>query len=261
MSGRRIAVIDADTLLYTTSLSAEMCAKKQGADGEDLWFQVRGVDECYWEVVDKFDRAVLATQSQDAVICLSDRRCFRYELLESYKANRVRTRRPPMMVHLREEVLSRQPFTTLSVECLEADDICGITSGSMQKVGKNEPVVVSEDKDLLSIPGLLHRKGFTFEVSLPEADRAHLYQALIGDAVDGYTGLPGVGPKKADAILDSAESPSVFHMYRACEAAFISRGLTADECLTQARVARILRHTDWDANNKRVKLWGPPIDE
>lgn len=257
MGRRRIAVIDVDSLLYSIALSAEMCAKGQGMNGDDMWFTVRNLDDCYREAEGRLEEILDKIEADDAIICLSDARCFRYDILPTYKSNRIRTRRPPMMVHLREELLERKPFKVLAVKTLEADDVAGITSTSMQKTGTYEPIIVSPDKDLLSIPGLLHRQGLTFEVSISEANRAHLFQTLVGDEIDGYKGLPGIGPKRADKILDDADTDSVKDMWSSVAAAFIARGHTEMEALQQARVARILRDEDWDRTKREVVLWTP----
>lgn len=256
-TNKRIGIIDVDGLLYATACTAEMCAKKQGTDGEDLWFQVRPLGECYEEVEGKIETLLDRIEADDAIVCLSDRRNFRYDVLPTYKGNRAATRRPPMMVHLREVLLERQPFRVLNIETLEADDVCGITSTALQRAGAREPIICSEDKDLLTIPGIIHRRGHTFENSLAEADRFWLYQTLVGDVVDGYKGLPGIGTKRATTILDSAEDQGVASLWRATLAAFITNGYTEEDALQQARVARILRTDDWDQSRKEVRLWQP----
>lgn len=251
--GDRVAVIDADSPLYRISLSAEMCAKGQGMSGEDLWIQVRSVEDCVREAETVFEALVEKLAADDAILCFSDARCFRYDIFAKYKSNRERTRRPPMMVQLRGALLERKPWPALAVSRLEADDVAGITSTSLQRAGTKEPIIVSEDKDLMTIPGLLHRKGHTFEVSQEEADRAHLYQTLIGDYIDGYPGCPGIGAKKADRILDANPED----MWPGVVKAFEKAGLTVADALVQARVARILRASDWDADKKEPILWTP----
>lgn len=255
---KRIAIIDADSILYAIALGAEMCCKKQGADGEDIWFEVRGLEPCYHDLVeDRLVERLEAIQADDAYLCLSDRRCFRYDVLPTYKANRAATRRPPMMVKLREALIERQPWKVLNIATLEADDVAGIMGTTLRAAG-TDAIIMSDDKDLLTIPGVIHHRGDTFEVTIEEADRNHLYQTLVGDYVDGYTGLPTVGPKRANAILDSAASQSVADLWAATLGAYIARGLSEEDALQQARTARILRNTDWDATTKSVKLWTPP---
>jgi DNA polymerase-1 len=84
-----------------------------------------------------------------------------------------------------------------------------------------------------------------------EANYAHMMQTLCGDSTDGYSGCPGVGPKKAEAILANG------HTWDLVLDAFRKAGLSEDEALVQARVARILRHHEFDQRTSEVKLWTP----
>jgi DNA polymerase-1 len=258
-SRARLAIIDGDSILYAVALSAEMKAGNE--EGEDLWFQLKDEEECYREVVARLDEQVTAVGAEDAIVALTTSPCFRYAILPTYKANRKATRRPPMLLPLQAMVQERKPFGTLAVRGLEADDVCGVSSGALQKAGLREPVIVSIDKDLRSIPGLVfsprHPELGVEEITEEAADRAHLYQTLIGDPVDGYTGCPGVGPKKANRILDECSHSSRALQWAFIEGAFMKRGQTPSYALTQARVARILRSSEWDAYRRDITLWSP----
>lgn len=258
----RIALIDADSILYAVACMSEVRAKGQGDDGQDLYFQVKDEEECYRQVVDRIEDLMEATSAQEALICLTTSKCFRYDLLPTYKAHRTASHRPEMLSSLQQMVQSRRPYGVLAVRGLEADDVCGISTGHLQTAGLKEPVICSIDKDLLSVPGLTYstkKAGLgVHEVSGKDADRAHLYQTLVGDVTDNYTGCPGVGPKKATAILDACEGASLGEQWRWVLEAFNKRGHLGSYALTQARVARILRSTDWDASRKQVLLWEPP---
>lgn len=252
---KRLAIIDADSILYATALGAEIKA------GEDLWFDIKDVEQCYSEVVDKLEALVGDVGAEDAIICLTDSKCFRYALLPTYKANRNATRRPSVLLPLRALVQERRPFGVVTVRGLEADDVCGVSSGALQKAGLREPVIVSIDKDMRSVPGLvyspMHHKEGIQEITLEAADRAHFYQTLVGDPVDGYTGCPGIGPKKAAKILDQCAHATAGSQWAFVEGAFMTRGQTPKYALTQARVARILRVSDWDAIKRDITLWSP----
>ena len=87
------------------------------------------------------------------------------------------------------------------------------------------------------------------EISEADADRYFLTQVLTGDITDSYKGVPGIGPKKAEAILGPRPH------WGAVEKAYIDAGLTRDDAITQARLARILRWTDWAEGGP--KLWTP----
>lgn len=256
---KRLAIIDADSVLYATALGAEM--KASGQDGEDVWFELKDAEQCYREVVDKLEALVDDVGAEDAIVCLTVHKCFRYALLPTYKANRNSTRRPAVLQELQALVQERRPFGVVQVRGLEADDVCGVSSGALQKAGLREPVIVSIDKDMKSVPGLVYSSMKSDlgvqEVTTEQADRAFFYQTLIGDAVDGYTGCPGVGPKKAEKILDQCAHASLGSQWAFVEAAFLTRGHTAKYALTQARVARILRLPDWDATTGDLRLWSP----
>jgi DNA polymerase I len=89
------------------------------------------------------------------------------------------------------------------------------------------------------------------EISEADADKAFFTQVLTGDPVDGYKGVPGIGPKKAETILGTRPS------WGAVEQAFIKAGMTRDDAIQQARLARILRWTDWHDEIQEIRLWTP----
>jgi hypothetical protein len=43
--------------------------------------------------------------------------------------------------------------------------------------------------------------------------------------------------------------------------AYDKAGLSEEEALTQARVARICRAEDYDRKSKKVNLWEPPVTD
>lgn len=266
-SRARFALIDADSVLYAVALSSELTSRGSGHGGEDEYFQVKDGEECYREVVYRLEKLVHEVGAEDALVCLTPPgKSFRYALLPSYKANRATNRRPDILVPLQAMVAARKPFRTLAVRGLEADDICGISQGQLQMANLREPVIVSIDKDMLQIPGLNYSPmaaarngtiGELNEVSEIEGDRMHFYQTLVGDVVDNYTGCPGIGAKKASRLLDASVEATGCLDWKWLVEAFKKKGLTEEYALTQARVARILRHTDWDLKHKEVTLWKP----
>ena len=199
-------------------------------------------------------------EADDSVMCLSDpdRRYFRHDLLPSYKANRTGGPRA-MLIGPLKEILEGE-FKTYVRPLLEADDICGILATHPTLVpGKR--TVVSIDKDLHSVPGQFYRtcrpEEGIHEITLEEADRAHMIQTLTGDATDGYRGCPKVGPVNANRLL---EDKAPHEWWPAVLAAFEKAGLDEHEALVQARVARILRHTDYNYTKKEYIPWTPTPD-
>ena len=134
---------------------------------------------------------------------------------------------------------------------LEADDCIGILS-SMEK-NKDRCIILSGDKDMRTLAGWHYdflRDIYEY-ITEEEADKNFLMQTLTGDPVDGYSGCPKIGAVNAARILDKDCS------WNAVAAAFEKQGLTEHDALIQARVARILRASDYDFKKKEVKLWMP----
>jgi DNA polymerase-1 len=71
--------------------------------------------------------------------------------------------------------------------------------------------------------------------------------------VDGYKGIPGVGAVGAKKILDKAENP-----WEDILASYEKAGLTYDDALRNARLARILRPGEYNSTTKEPILWTPP---
>lgn len=185
------------------------------------------------------------------VFCLSDpKENFRKDVLPTYKGNRNNSaNRPCLFTFIREWIMH-------NTECrweprLEADDLLGIMA-----TGPERALMVSIDKDLLTIPGTLYNPE-TLKPQATTAEEAqynHFKQTLIGDAVDNYKGCPGIGAVKAVRLLDEDCS------WEAVVAAFAKGCKVALEeaeelALVQARVAYILQHGDY--KDGEVTLWTP----
>jgi len=195
--------------------------------------------------------------AKKVVVCLSVPTIlgWRRELLSTYKSNRNKAVKPLALEPCRQHMLEK--WGAYIRPTLEADDVLGILATNT-KVIPGEKIIVTIDKDLKTIPGRIYnpRRQKLETVSREEADYLHMMQTLTGDTVDGYSGCPGVGPKRAVAALDGFIGDDL--MWPRVVLAYEARGLTEDDALVQARVARICRSSDYDFKAKKVKLWTPP---
>jgi DNA polymerase-1 len=246
----RTLLIDGDILLYQISSSTE-----EAYDwGDDIWTLHGDVKEAK-EKVDVWIADIKDhLEATHIVITLTDHANWRKDVLPTYKHNRKSKRKPLVFPALRDYAAAT--YKTELWETLEADDVMGILSTN--PTDKTEKIIVSEDKDMKTIPGLLYNPGHPedgiVDITLEQADRTHLTQALTGDATDGYSGCPGVGPKTAIKVLKDGDWIEVV-------AAYEKAGLTEEDALIQARVARILRHGEYNKTKKEVKLWTPKCHE
>lgn len=201
-------------------------------------------------------------------------RKWRDEFDPTYKAHRKDTRKPLAYWAVREEIEKKLPSAVASK--LEADDLMGIFMTDPKY--PYEPVLWSLDKDLKQIPGLHIKDDEVYEITKADGDFFHMYQTLAGDITDGYSGCPGVGdtvaerllrnqtafeprmhtlksgPRKGEQELRWDERPAE-GMWDTVVSTYQKHGLDEDAALHQARLARILRHEDFQ--NDEVKLWLP----
>ena len=238
--------IDADIMLYQAASSAEF----EMDWGGDIWSLSTDLAEAKDIFFQQLHSIKKKTGVTETVFCLSDHDSnFRKEVYPDYKSGRKKTRKPLGYRALCDWLVKTE--TTVRKPSLEADDVCGILA--TMPVNKNKCIIVSNDKDLKTIPGQLYRpmSDEMLTISEQEADTYFLTQTLTGDSTDGYPGVPGIGPKKAEAILGPRPA------WSAVEQAYIKAGLTKEDAIQQARLARILRASDWDNDKKEIILWTP----
>ena len=147
-----------------------------------------------------------------AVVFDAKGKTFRDDLFAEYKANR-----PPMPDDLRPQVqpildiVQAMGLPLLVVDGVEADDVIG-TLAQQATALKRDVVISTGDKDMaqlvnehvtlvntmtetrLDISGVIEKYGFGPELMID-------YLALMGDKVDNIPGVPGVGEKTAQGLI------------------------------------------------------------
>lgn len=237
-----VALIDGDIIAYRAAVISV-----NDFDGEEF-FDPAAVEQNVNRFVDDWTtKAKAGTQ----VVCLSDEshRYFRHDIYPQYKGNRSDREKPVALTHAYDCLKTN--YKTADRPGLEADDVMGILSGSPNL---SDPVIVSIDKDMLTVPAKLlnpDKMRKPMRVRKASADRKMLLQALIGDRTDGYPGVEGIGPVKAEKII--APHPRLSDCWEAVVEAFGSE----DAALTMTRLARILRPDDYNEETGEIKLWHP----
>jgi hypothetical protein len=212
------------------------------------------------------------------IVCLSDDITnWRKGIYPLYKSNRNDTVRPELLYDMKEWL--GQQYPTDLRPTLEADDVMGILSTEPHK---GERIIVSQDKDMQTIPGLLfnpNKDTFVRTISPEDAERFMLWQAITGDTTDGYPGCPGAGPKAADEVLDGRywfqwarefkRGPRKGQIvmewdyrddgdetrWQRIVALYEKYGKNEADAITQVNLARILKATDMDGT--RIIPWAP----
>lgn len=223
-------------------------------DGEGLAYPATFANNPAVSAVGRVRKLMGELSACRAIVAFGSERgdCFRRKLWPAYKEGRGD---PPDGMQAAIDGLSAE-FMVRRLPGVEADDVLGILATHPGIEG--ERVIVANDKDMLTVPGLHHNfvkdpPRCVRHVPPEEADRRHMLQTLMGDDTDGYPGCPGIGPVKAEKILWGEPAgwwPRVALAFKAAK-------LTEADALVQARLARILRADDYDLSARTVLPWTP----
>lgn len=249
-TGNKVGLLDGDVLLYEITFSCEEAWNW----GNDLWTlhgdfkQASQRLDCW---ISNLKEKLGLDGLEIALTCREGN--WRNEIYPDYKANRKSKRKPILFPKLREYL--EDTYSVVQIKNLEADDVLGILATSNSS---NDYIIVTIDKDLLTVPGYHYNyakdtedAAYVWKVTKEQADYNHLLQTITGDPVDNYPGCPGIGKVRGARVLD--ESPTWSTVVKLYEKA----GLTEEDALVQARVARILRADEFDMKTQTVKYWSP----
>ncbi|WP_029685028.1 DNA polymerase I [Tatumella saanichensis] len=157
-----------------------------------------------------------------AVVFDAKGKTFRDELFEEYKSHR-----PPMPDDLRSQIeplhqmVKAMGWPVLVISGVEADDVIGTLAREADQQGR--PVLISTgDKDMAQLVtsnitlintmnnSILGPEEVTDKYGIPP-ELIIDYLALMGDSSDNIPGVPGVGEKTAQALLQGLGSMSTIY--------------------------------------------------
>ena len=274
----RVLLVDADISIFQATTVTERPVNW----GDGLWTLHCFEDEAIRVFEDGHAKLMETLDADHAIYCLTDSVNWRKGILPTYKANRANVRKPMLLPFMQQYLLDN--YDTYLRPSLEGDDVMGILSTHPTIVKADQKIIVSLDKDMKTIPGWVYNPGKDLKPRLiteDEADYWHMLQALMGDATDGYAGCPGTGPKGAETVLadprrfveetyevtrgkDKGQTKTRWiddgpaeSLWEAVVCHYAKAGLTEEDALVQARVARILRASDYNLKTKEVIPWKP----
>jgi DNA polymerase-1 len=187
-----LALIDSDTLAYASAVMAE-------GQGEQI---------AIWNAnyaIESLLRDINTSNNNEYQLYLTGENNFRYNVYPEYKANRIKMQRPTYLPAVRQHMMEK--WGAFMSEGCEADDMLGVDAHQAD-LDEREVLLVHIDKDIDQIPGKHYnpRKKTTYYVSPIEGLRFFYYQLLVGDSADHIKGAKGIGPKKAEKILEGLTS-------------------------------------------------------
>lgn len=222
-------LIDADYIVYKSCAAAEYDIDW----GDDVIMVGSKFSDAYNGVKRDLNRISGEFFDSELILFFSDSINFRKRVAADYKGHR--NRKKPcgyrrVIYKLHDE------YKVIRMPELEADDAMGIYATS-----NDDCVIVSPDKDMKQIPGRLYNMDEMFTISKEAGWQWFLIQTLAGDSTDGYSGAPGFGIKTSQKFFTEYG-----YTWNSVVRAFKSKGLTEEDALRNARLAKILTADDYD---------------
>jgi hypothetical protein len=206
----KLAIIDGDILVYrvgfaSEDVSEEVCLARVSHLVNEIVYQDLKCDDYKAYITGK------GNYRNDIAVT------------EPYKGNRKGAKRP---VHYDAIRTHLQRLGAELVEGSEADDAVAT------EATKTGGWIVSIDKDLDQVAGWHYNfvKHEEYYVTEEEGLRNLFTQVLTGDRIDNIIGLKGIGPKKAEKLLQDCKTEREY--YDACLKAYGGDQLRVDENLS-----------------------------
>lgn len=202
-----------------------------------------GFDEAYDILKDLEDSALEKSckfYGEDAnikVIKVMSGHSWKKDIYPTYKLGRKRNEELGIF---RDMVKLYKKNELLIVPQLEADEVL-IMYANQYPI---DHIIFSDDKDLRYYSTFYCKINITEEIQQNENVNAKFIQLLTGDREDGITGIPKVGDKTAEKLLDMAgyTLESVIEMYKVKE-------IELDDCIKQL-VLTIPMNPEWVSDYK-----------
>lgn len=289
-SGQRdrwVLLMDADWLVYK-AMSASEVETNWGDDTWTLECDHKKAWNIFKDSVESFRTRKKAWQDATIVLAFSSDTNWRKLLVDStYKENRAETRKPVGYRDFIKRVTQCNEWISICEDRLEGDDVMSIIGSNSSEFGFISAVLISCDKDFKTVPNcsfLWCTTGNILNHSEEIADYWHLFQTIKGDITDGYSGIKGFGEnnatdwlgnpyalQKVTKVLKSGKnignevtqyvkvSMKDHNLWSALMTIAEKAGMTEQDVINQARMARLLRWNEYNCDTKEITLWTPDM--
>lgn len=195
-----ILLVDADSLIF-----ASCYKKREHKDDERFYKDIEDskakFDEQFMSIVNKLEDMY----NVERVITFSGSKGnFRKLITPVYKANRKKQELPPLLDEMHQFV--KDEYNSVWGFGIETDDIVARYWKELSnKVGRNNVMIVSIDKDYKQFPALIYNYHYKHKEVLDISEEEALYnfyeQMIIGDTADNVNYFKGKGKKYAEKYL------------------------------------------------------------
>jgi 5'-3' exonuclease len=234
MSSKGKVLVDADLVAYRAAFATQDQSPRDATNKVD-------------ELMDFILEATIDipfASSDDYTAYLTGKGNFRFDIAKSheYKGNRKEVEKPVYLTLCRNHL--EQQYNAVVSQGEEADDLISKAAASLDY----NCVVASIDKDMLQLPCWHFNFGRNEWAKVdPEGGLKFFYtQILTGDRADNIVGLHGIGPKKAEKLLQDCHTEE--DLWDAVVKAYEG---DKDRVLENARLLWLRRYEG--------EIWCPPV--
>ena len=245
-----IALIDADSIVYRVCCAVEdktIWNEMEVLTGQETDLDIEhtiDLDIMYATIDGIIENILFATECKKAMICISDgTKNFRFNNPLGYKDNRKDLRKPEGFKEAIDYLVNEHKARLIGNNLIEVDDEVVY----LKTKYPDKYMLCAIDKDVLYQTEGEHYdyvKDEFITVTKEDAIKYLFYQALVGDASDGYKGCKGIGDKKAKELLSyytDGKKISIekleSYLYKMLLPTFISKGHNEDYFLQTLRLA------------------------
>jgi hypothetical protein len=267
----KTALIDADTLAYTTCLEIEwqeellpreMYSDKEwkeivqtpGYVAEEHCIYRTDFDDLLKTAIMRVEEIRHHTSTKDVELYFSSGKTFRHKLCDTYKGNRKTMRYPEGLEWLKNELIKH--YNGKVLDEVEADDMVVY----LKRTNPDKYVLCAIDKDVLnSVPGkhfdYYYKRMHFVEIDEQTTIKWAYIQCLMGDPSDNVAGLRGIGKKRAEKALAECATPCEY--WEKVVGMYIDRGHSIEDAIETMRLVHMHQISVQDGKIK-VELWQPP---
>lgn len=244
----KLIILDVESYLYKASHACRELKEVKDFIYQEQYDIRKGIDYIDGAV----KRLKNKLKAQDVVMVVGDpNENFRKTLYPTYKGNR--TQPKPLMYELLLDYIITK-YEVVSLSTLEADDVARIIYEDKKNFSQEEKVIVSIDKDFYTVPNVQFLRDLNDDAVVEfineETARYNLMlQTIMGDATDGYSGIPLWG--KAKTVKWLREKPriwaDVLKLYQ-------DNDLTGDDYVKNKYCAKLVGLKNYDLEKGQVIL-------
>lgn len=245
-----IALIDADSIVYRVCCAVEdktIWNEMEVLTGQETDLDIEhtiDLDIMYATIDGIIENILFATECKKAMICIGDgTKNFRFNNPLGYKENRKDLRKPEGFQEAIDYLVKEHKAILIGNNLIEVDDEVVY----LKTKYPDKYMLCAIDKDVLYQTEGEHYnyvKDEFITVTKEDTIKYLFYQALVGDASDGYKGCKGIGDKKAKELLENLTGSKKIpveklesYLYKMLLPTFISKGHNEDYFLQTLRLA------------------------